>query len=442
MNKFLLLFGIQLTLLSTHTFAVTPTPTPDPQPIELTCDTQDITTKAYPVYKESKTHDILFLNPNSKVSNPNIAIDPSSLKLVNNEDEYTNYIAIDEVGEWHSNAFGGITFVPADDFNGTSSIQYVINNNCNYPIGLSNKATVTIKLEGDNQPLPVVEPPCLFIEEGNTTNDIVIMNNGEKIKVVDIFNNDFSGLEQRGFINSSLRLSPTIQKVVRRIYVKNKGTWIANTNTGQVFFVPDDNFTGKAHMTYVMDSVCTQYSHYLPIPGRPSYSFSADITIIAPTPTPTPIPDSCPEHYEPVCGMENICIGEGNNLKCSDALPKQTTYKNSCKLHKDKAIFLYIGKCRKPTPTPTPTPKPTPTVTPTPKPTPTVTPKPKLVTVTPKEETKPTTSPTKTAETNTTANTPNIVKSNDGSALGSLSLLILMLLTGMIGFLEMRREKI
>ena len=47
-------------------------------------------------------------------------------------------------------------------------------------------------------------------------------------------------------------------------------------------------------MTYVMDSVCTQYSHYLPIPGRPSYSFSADITVIAPTPTPTPTPTPIP----------------------------------------------------------------------------------------------------------------------------------------------------
>jgi len=420
MNKFLLLHIIQLTLLSTYIFSGTPTPTPNPRPIELTCDTQNITTKAYPVYKESKKHEIIFLSPKADTSNPNISIDTSSLKLLNDEGEYTEYIAIDNVGEWRTGIFGSITFVPADDFNGTSSVYYVINNNCNYPIGLSNQATATVKIEGSNRPLPVIDPLCMFVKEENTTDDTVYMHNGEKLKVINVFNNDYSGLEQQGFINSSLRISPTIEKVVRRMHIKNKGTWIANTNTGQIFFIPEKNFTGEAHMTYVMDSVCTQNSHYLPIPGRRSYFFNAEVTIIS-TPTPTPTP--CPKIKDPVCGVENICTTEDEKTVCQDSIPKQNTYANKCELEKDNAIFIYNGKCRQATPTPIPTPTITPTPTPTPKPV------------------KPITNLTQTVEINTTRNTP-IVKSSNGAALGSLSLLALMIFTGMIGFFGMRREEV
>jgi len=395
-----------VTLLHTFLFAFTPTPTPNPRPIELTCDTQNITTQAYPVYKETKKHDIVFLSPTAIVSNLNISIDSSSLKLLNDEGEYTDYISINGVGEWRSDAFGTIIFTPADDFNGTSSVHYVINNNCNYPIGLSNQATVTVKIEGDNQPLPVIEPPCQFVEEGNTTNDIAYMHNGEKLKVINVFNNDYSGLEQRGFINSSLRLSPTIEKVVRRMHIKNKGTWIANTNTGQIFFIPEKDFIGEAHMTYVVDSVCTQDNHEVPNVGRNDYSFHADITVIA-TPTPTPTPTPCPKTKKPVCGVENICTTENGKTVCQDSIPRQNTYSNQCELEKDHAIFIYNGKCKQPTPTPTPT------VTATPKPKP----------------------------INPTQNTQTKVKSSNGSALGSLSFFVLIIVTGIIGLFGIRQEE-
>ena len=286
-----------MVFFSTAIFAISPTPipvvtpTPTPSVVELTCDSKNITTKAFDIVKETTQREIMSLDIHAKVSTSQIGLNRHSTSLVNEDGEYVDYIEKEDEGRWAIfRNTGMIYFTPTEDFNGTSSVKYVINNNCDYPAGLSNVATVTAKINAVSRVLPVVDGVCMFAEDGEVHADKVIMYRGEKLKVINVFDNDDNGLEDASkFVNASLRLVAPNQDIVRRVHIKNEGTWLANTNTGQVFFVPDDNFIGEAHMNYSVDSPCSYFSsQYLSTAGTHVRRYNTQITIIGPTPTPTP----------------------------------------------------------------------------------------------------------------------------------------------------------
>ena len=85
MKKNLLLLGIQILLSSTLLFAITPTPTPTPKPLELTCDSRDITTKAYDIHKETKERLFIFLDTHAEASTSSIRVNKHSTQLINND---------------------------------------------------------------------------------------------------------------------------------------------------------------------------------------------------------------------------------------------------------------------------------------------------------------------------------------------------------------------
>ena len=397
MKNILLISIIGMSLMGTFAFAkptpqptpvVTPDPTPTPLPLELTCDGQKITTKAFNMSKEIIEREMVFFDVDATVSTSSISLNRHSVSLINDDGEYVTSIEKEGEGIWKvSLSFGNIYFTPIEDFNGTSVVKYVINNNCDHENGLSNVATLTAKVNAPKGQLPVVDEPCFFAEDGVARDDEIIIRRGEKIKVMNVFDNDYSGIEYTNFVNASLRILHPDRGMIasRRVYMKNKGTWLANTNTGQVFFIPDENFTGKAEIIYIMDSPCTYNPHpnfETMMPGSHTQEYSAKITIVGPTPTqePEPIPE--------------------------------------------------------PTPTPTPEPTPTPTPEPTLTPTPTITPTPVAVI-----DTK---IPTKT-------NVKSIEQSNVGeekiqtdsaSVLSNISMLVLMVLTISIGLLYIRKEEV
>jgi len=429
---------------------ICPTPTPKPS-IEVICDTPNLTLKSYEQSKTSKRREPISFNilAGTYGNNPLIHLDPFSIKFINNENETpVSSLDINNEGGWYTGS-GTVIFWPTEDFNGTSSVKYIIKNNC----GTTSKPstlTATIETNETITPMPVFDPMCLFLDFNSLliVDDIRILEPNTQISLIDVLSND-----NEYVVPSSLRLVDENNHLVTKLTVNNQGKWLVDTNAGDILFIPNKNFKDEAKIRYVVNNQCyTTYSS-----NDKYYEFEtniATITVIKATPTPTP----CPKAKDLVCGLENICTTEEGKTICQDSIPKQNTYSNKCELEKDNAIFIYNGKCRKPTPTPTPTPKiiyievtptpkPTPVATPkptptiTPKPTPTTTPKPKPIKSNTTKKPKPTTNPTQTAETNTTQNTPTL-QSSDGSALGSLSILGLMIFTGMIGLFGIRREEV
>jgi len=350
----------------------------------LICDRQVVSTIA---------HDIVINNTNSKVDSlypgytyqlsnndaitniSTVGINPVSIQFIDSYGNLKKSVHIDGEGTWHSD-LGTIVFSPEyneeiqNETNLTisSTIQYVINNNCDYKKGLSKPAEISIEVNASKQAMIGFGIGQCFstFSTVDAIDDNVLLEKNEKMKIISVLNNDNNYASATNFLFPSLRLLDKNNQIKRKIFIENEGTWLANTNTGKVIFVPQKGFKGSSEIKYAIHSKCSyQYQ-----PDSYSDASKATISINRVTPTPTPTP---------------------------------------------KIIYIKV----------------------TPIPTPTATPKPKPTTI---KKRKPTTSPTQPAETNTTS-TP-VVKSSNGSALGSLSLLALMIFTGMIGFFGMRREEV
>ena len=186
-------------------------------------------------------------------------------------------------------------------------------------------------MTGATQVLPVIDSACLFAQEGEAHNDKVILHSGEKLKVINIFKNDDNGIESTNFVNASLRLIASNQNAVRRVHIDKQGTWLSNTNTGEIFFIPEDNFTGESHIQYIVDSPCS----YSVNRKEGAQAYDANITIIASTPTP------CPQTKKPVCGQENLChVSPSGEKICLASIPRNTTYPNMCELFEAGDVFF------------------------------------------------------------------------------------------------------
>lgn len=388
---------------------ICPTPTPKPS-VEVICDTPSTVISNDRIKVSKKREPISFNILTSAHSiNPLIRIDPFSVKFISEDSEHLfSYFHVTDKGTWYSND-GGAVFWPKEDFNGTSTIKYIVRNNCGIP---SNPSTLTATIDTNETttPMPVLDPMCIFLDFNSllVVDDIRIITPDTQISVIDVLDNDTPYA-----VPASLRLVDENNNLVTKLTVKNQGRWLVDTNAGDILFLPNKNFRDKAEIKYVVNNQCNTTSG----DNDKHYDFEhniATIAVVMATPTPTP----CPKAKDPVCGIENICTTEDEEITCKDTIPKQITYDNKCKLKKDNAIFIYNGICKKPTPTPTATPKPKPVIA--------------------TEEPKPTTKSTQTVETNTTKKTSK-VQSSDGSALGILSLFILMLLTLTIGRGEINR---
>jgi hypothetical protein len=438
-----------------------PTPTPNPFPHELTCKEKYISTTAYDVnLTVEHTGSIYNLAQSPAHTNhPNIAINPDSTRFIDEEGERSTSKEIENIGIWELGTGGMITFKPFVEYNAsgvftnleantTISVDYIINNNCDENKNFSNKATLNVTIIDPNKNLPGSNDPwfynsphsCFNQTPIDAINDTVTLKKNEKMKIISVLENDNNYRSNSHPVFASLRLIDKNDYLQRKISIKNIGTWLADRTSGQVLFIPESNFKGETTIRYTIHSSCTSH-HLYSADSFHSKSYSdyskAKITVIVPTPTPTPTPKPCPRTKKPVCGQENLCkVSPSGETICLASIPQNTTYTNMCELFNAGDVFLYDGECH----TPTPTPKPTPTITPTPTPTPKATPKPKPVTITTTEEPKPTANTTVTTETNTTQNTSTL-QSSDGSALGSLSLFGVIMLTGIIGFFGMRRKE-
>lgn len=452
-----------------------PTNTPNPFPHQLTCEAHGgaIRTTAYDINITVEHTGAIYnlAQSNAHSHHPNIAINPASTRFIDENGNLSTSKEITNIGTWELGIGGMIIFKPFVEYNAsgvftnleansTISVDYVINNNCSEPKNFSNKATLTVTITNPNKNLPASNDPwfynspysCFNQTPIDAINDTVRLKRNEKIKIISVLENDNNYRSSSDYVFASLSLIDNENDNFLRqtVKIKNEGTWLADTTSGQILFIPESNFIGESTIHYAIHSSCTSYNDtdafYTNNNSYSDYS-KAKITVLAPTPIPTPTPKPCPKTKEPVCGQENLCkVSPSGETICLASIPRNTTYTNMCELFKAGDVFLYTGACHTPTPAPapkiiyvevTPTPKPTPKPTPTITPTPKASPKPKPVIST--EEPKPTTKPTQTVETNTTKKTSNI-QSSDGSALGILNIFVLMLLTLIIGRGEINRR--
>ena len=302
-------YNDNITLKHEGTCKSQPTPTPNPLPIELTCDGQPVTTFAQDI-NVTVPHggSIYNLSQSASTNHPNVAINPASVRFVDENGEMITRKEVEDVGTWTIGIGGMIIFYPAVDINAsgiftnleknsTIFVDYVINNNCDKPKGISNKATLTITIIDPSQSLYHPEEPwfedsvdsCFWSKPIDAINDIVELKDNEKMKTISVLANDSTYNYSSDFIFASLRLIDNDTNLQRRVYIKNKGTWLADTSSGEVLFIPDEIFSGKATINYAIHSACTSYD-------KKYTGFSkAKITVIALTPTPTPTPTATPK---------------------------------------------------------------------------------------------------------------------------------------------------
>ncbi|MEA1880306.1 MAG: hypothetical protein U9N11_06660 [Campylobacterota bacterium] len=402
----------------------------------LTCDKYPSTTTAhdihmndlntkldtlYPAYTHILSHNDVQTFPSD------VEFNPLSLMFIDSEGELKHSVTIEGKGTWFSD-INLIGFVPdmsnSNESNITSSIQYVINNNCDYNKSVSKPANISINMSYTTPYLGFGIGQCFSqLRTVDAIDDAVLLEKNEHIKVISVLDNDDNYASATHFLFASLRLLDKEQTIKRKIHIENEGTWLADTNAGQVVFVPEKNFKGSSEVSYTIHSKCSyQYE-----PNRYPDASRAKIKITKATPTPTPTPVPCPKVKNLVCGEENLCLTNvTGETTCLPTIARKKTYQNTCELFKAGDVFLYEGECHRATPTPTPT------VTPTATPSPTPTPKPiqktelKVVTLTTAEPT----------------NTTKTISKDDGSASSTLSMLLTGSLTLLIGILTMRREEL
>jgi gliding motility-associated-like protein len=136
-------------------------------------------------------------------------------------------------GEWSIDVSGNLTFNPAVDFNGTTAIQYVVNDNLGTA---SNAATVTISVD------PVNDPPVALDDTGTTFEDVAIVLPG-----VTSNDTDVDGTIDNGTVD----LDP-ITAGVQVTLATAQGAWTVSS-MADLTFSPAINFNGIASLVYTVE---------------------------------------------------------------------------------------------------------------------------------------------------------------------------------------------
>jgi gliding motility-associated-like protein len=135
-------------------------------------------------------------------------------------------------GSWSVNSSGVLTYTPAVDFNGTASIDYVVNDNSG---ATSNVATVTITVN------PVNDPPVAVNDNSSTNEDTpvsfnIVANDTDADGTVDV---------------ATVDLDPSTAGF-QSTFTNASGTWNVS-NTGTLTYTPVTGFKGSASITYTVN---------------------------------------------------------------------------------------------------------------------------------------------------------------------------------------------
>jgi CshA-type fibril repeat protein len=192
-------------------------------------------------------------------------VDPTSVRLIDGNDDPVTTLTVDGEGVWTVNpATGKITFTPEDGFTGDPTpMHYVVAD----AAGTTATATVTIAYT------PVA------------TNDTSSGNTAGKPVTVDVVGNDSANLDP-----TSVRLIDGSGDPVTRLVAGGEGIWTVDPVTGAITFTPEMGFTGNpTPIEYTATDAlgnavtATLTVTYLPLTPTP-----------APTPTASPMPTASP----------------------------------------------------------------------------------------------------------------------------------------------------
>ncbi|MFN6378662.1 MAG: tandem-95 repeat protein, partial [Flavobacteriales bacterium] len=165
-------------------------------------------------------------------------------------------------GVWtYNTANGVVTFDPANNFNGTAALTYIL---CDAG-GLCDQADITFTVEPVNDAPVAVNNTATTAEDTSVTLSNIIANDS------DIDNE---------LLAASIDLDPSTDGVQTSI-TNPFGTWTLNTANGNVVFAPAANFNGTATLTY---EICDT--------GNPVLCAQADLIVTVTAVNDAPIVDN------------------------------------------------------------------------------------------------------------------------------------------------------
>ncbi len=163
-------------------------------------------------------------------SDPDGTINAATVDLNTSLAGIQNLFTLPSQGVFSVNGSGLLTFDPADNFNGTASITYTVNDNVG---ATSNQASVTITVNAVNDP-PVAN------------NDMATASDGVAVQINVVANDtDIDGTVNVATVDLDVAASG-IQTIKS---VEKQGTWTVNTS-GMVTFTSVANFNNTATLQY------------------------------------------------------------------------------------------------------------------------------------------------------------------------------------------------
>jgi CshA-type fibril repeat protein len=311
-NTMLILF-IKSTLFISLSFAADPSPTPTvtPTPTPLVCS-EDIKTLAVNdtvglVTFANTTVDVL----DNDSADSNIGLNGASIVLIDENNA-------SEDGNWSAQG-GSIIFSPDSDFNGTSTIQYTVNNNCDYPAGISNEANVSITMNNADVTISAIDNVCLNDSGARVLVDDSVELTSNKPLSINIIDNDSTTNENTTINPASLRLIDADSTILRTLEIADKGTFNADTNSGVILFYPENNFTGTAEVDYIMQGDCG----YL---ASASYNTNNSATVTLTAPSPSPSPTTNPNDNNSTDSNNTTTCNAGTNTSNGSALSSMSLF--------------------------------------------------------------------------------------------------------------------
>ncbi len=165
-------------------------------------------------------------------SDPDGSINKASVDLNPAVSGIQNLVTDANGNSWSVDVNGVVTFVPTPNWNGTTSISYVVNDNTG---ATSNSATITVTVNSVN------DAPVAVNDNATTAEDAVV--------TINVVSND---TDSDGTIDpASVDLDPASAGVQKTITVAS-GTWTVDNN-GVVTFAPALNYNGSASITYTVN---------------------------------------------------------------------------------------------------------------------------------------------------------------------------------------------
>ena len=144
-------------------------------------------------------------------------------------------------GVWTLNiSTGVVTFNPADNYNGTATIQYTL---CD-PTALCDDATITFTVTPVNDPPVANNDLGLDLEEDGANGTINILSND-----TDLDGNPTAPVNGVG--QFTIDLDPATPGI-QTSFTNATGVWTLNISTGVVTFDPADNYNGTATIQYTL----------------------------------------------------------------------------------------------------------------------------------------------------------------------------------------------